>query len=187
MGFSNLGVPETVARKARTTLSDVKRSITFAVAAAGLTFALAGCGTGINAQTAEQVAAVPGYSHTEGAVGVRNATLAYHGTEGYKSGDEAVINLTLFNNYEQSTKVVLSSDSGNVTVDGGSLTLDPATAKSPKVKIKLTKDVPNGKSIPLTIEFVGKPKWTAQIPVNTPDSPAPRVKLEVTEGSGEGH
>jgi hypothetical protein len=185
--FIDLGVPETVARKARTTLIDVKRSITFAVAAAGLTFALAGCGTGINAQTSEQVAAVPGYSHTEGLVGVRNATLAYNGTEGYKSGEEAVINLTLFNNDERQLKVVLSSDSGSLTVDGGSLSLDPSTAKSPKMKIKLTKDVPNGESIPLTIEFVGKAKWAADIPVDTPLSPAPRVKLEVTEGSGEGH
>jgi hypothetical protein len=174
----------------RTTLSHVKRSITAAVIAATAAVLLSGCGTGRFAQTAEQVAPVPGYSETEvingrGTYAVLNATLAYNGVKGYKSGDEAEVQVTLINESDAPVTVTLRSSAG--TVSGGTVTIPPSGSASPEVTLKLTQDVQSGQYVPMTIDFGGKATFQAQIPMDTPLSPAPRETQEVTGDAGEGH
>ncbi len=173
----------------------MKRSITLAVAAAGITLALAGCQTGIDSETAAQVAAVPGYSSVfplaDGtqSVSVLNATLDYPGVEGYKAGEEAPITLTVVNTTTQPVRVVLkSAGSGDVTAEGGILTLEPGKSATLKGEVKLTEALQSGEFARVDVEFVGLKTFEAQIPVKTPNSPAPRVPQEVTGGTeGEGH
>ncbi|MEV0460529.1 hypothetical protein [Catellatospora methionotrophica] len=84
------------------------RSITMLLAggAAAAALALTGCSAGMNSQTADQVAAVPGYSLTApgpngGSVALRDAMLAYAGPTGYAKGAIAPLQLRIFNDTEQ--------------------------------------------------------------------------------------
>ncbi len=74
--------------------------------AAAAALALTGCSAGMNSQTADQVAAVPGFSWTVpgpngGNVALRDAMVAYAGPTGYAQGATAPLQLRLFNDTEQ--------------------------------------------------------------------------------------
>ncbi|MBV1853469.1 copper chaperone PCu(A)C [Catellatospora tritici] len=83
------------------------RSITMLLAggATAAALALTGCSAGMQSQTADQVAAVPGAaggsietSPGAGNVVVRDAMVAYPGLPGYKAGADAPLQLRIFNN-----------------------------------------------------------------------------------------
>ncbi|MFD0594933.1 copper chaperone PCu(A)C [Catellatospora coxensis] len=84
------------------------RSITMLLAggATAAALALTGCSAGMNSQTADQVAAVPGFSLTVpgpngGSVAVRDAMLVYAGPAGYAQGATAPLQLRIFNDTQQ--------------------------------------------------------------------------------------
>lgn len=164
----------------------MKRSITFAVAAAAV-LALSGCGTGLYSQTADQVAPVPGVNATAqgpggvGSVDVRNATVPYPGVEGYKAGSEATLQLHLFNQTPDPVRVVVTSSDGTITMDD--LTIEPQSYAKPDVKIKLNKDVNTVGEVQITVEFVGVVKMPLELPVAPPDQPVPAHTIEFEDST----
>lgn len=94
-----------------------------ALAAAGL---LAGCGAGQIAETADIVPAVPGANFDlkidGGVISIRNATIDYPGSEGYKSGDNAPLTLRIIN-----------GTTSPVTLTGATATVANSTADAGKV------------------------------------------------------
>ncbi|GAA1619864.1 hypothetical protein ACFQY4_01620 [Catellatospora bangladeshensis] len=94
------------------------RSITmlFAGGAAAAVLALSGCGAGMISQTADQVAAVPGFSATVpvpdgGNIALRDAMVGYPGIKGYPAGADAPLQLRIFNDTDE--PVTLESISSN--------------------------------------------------------------------------
>jgi len=168
----------------------VKRSITIAVAAAAA-FALAGCGTGIYSQTAQKVPSVPGVNATAprsagGTVSVRNATLAYPGVKGYQSGSDAKLQVWLFNDSPEPVTVTFRTESGTVTT-ASPVTIPADGYVNPDVTIKLSRDVPNVESVPVTVEFSGARPIQLQVPIDQPTAPAPAHTLEFEPGAGAEH
>lgn len=151
----------------------MKRWITLAVAAIAAAFALAGCGTALDADTAGGVAAVPGYNSIgEERVGVRNAMLVYPGPQGYKTGSEAAVDMRLFNNTNQTVQVVVKSN--DASVKDGQLSIPPQGMIAPNVKLTgLRKDVNFSDAIEITVEFVGIKEFT--VPLNIAPPSAPRA------------
>lgn len=166
----------------------MKRSITIAVVAAA-PFALAGCGTGMYSQTADQVAAVPGINVTapgpqgNGTVSVRNATVAYAGVDGYKSGSVATVKIWLFNDTPNPVTVVVKTDAG--AVENSQVKIEPNQFAKPDVKIKLERDLRNVESLPVQVEFVGVHQFEIELPVEPPNAPAPGHTIEFEQPTGE--
>jgi hypothetical protein len=166
----------------------VKRSITLAIATLA-TAALAGCGTGMYSQTADQVAPVPGYSQTYniadqsgGTVGVRNAHLPYPGLEGFKAGSDVQIKLWLFNNTQKPVTVVVTSDEGTLKEE---VIIPSAQLAAPEMSlVALKTDIKPGQSLPIKIEFVGHVVMEAILPVAPPQEALPRSPLPGPEGEG---
>jgi hypothetical protein len=165
----------------------VKRSITFAVATAAVTFVLTGCSAGLYTQTADQKPTVPGINVSApgrdgaGTVSVRNAMLAYPGTEGYKAGSEAQVKIWLFNNLPEPVRVVIKP--GLETP----ITIPPGGYAKPDVKIPITKTIHNDASVPVSVEFVGVKQFDLKLPIEPPDAPAPPHKIELEQPAGDGH
>lgn len=93
----------------------------FAGGAAAAVLALSGCGAGMISQTADQVAAVPGYSMTVpvpggGNIALRDAMVAYPGIKGYPAGASAPLQLRIFNDTEQPVTLesITSNDAASV-------------------------------------------------------------------------
>jgi hypothetical protein len=172
------------------TLSDVKRSITSALVVAAAWIALAGCGTGMNSQTANTVAAVPGVSAKQdapgglGTVSVNNAMLAYPGTEGYKAGSEATVHAWLFNDTPSDQTVVIKADGRTIM----QVTIKSRAYVKPDLKIKVNRNLNTAESLPVTFEFVGFEPFNLQLPVAPPLSPVPAATIELAPSEGgEGH
>ncbi|GIF81408.1 hypothetical protein Cba03nite_27570 [Catellatospora bangladeshensis] len=88
----------------------------FAGGAAAAVLALSGCGAGMISQTADQVAAVPGFSATVpvpdgGNIALRDAMVGYPGIKGYPAGADAPLQLRIFNDTDE--PVTLESISSN--------------------------------------------------------------------------
>ncbi|HEX6686750.1 MAG TPA: hypothetical protein VF062_28555 [Candidatus Limnocylindrales bacterium] len=164
----------------------MKRSITAALVVATAAFALSACGVGRNAQTAEQVAPVPGiYADFpapggNGSVGMRNVALAYPGPEGYKAGSEATARFWFFNNTQNAQTVVVRYN--GQTIHRGDVA--PLGYDKPEARFQVTTDVKNYQMVPMEFEFVGLVKKTLEVPVITPDTAGPAEKVEFTEGEG---
>lgn len=93
----------------------------FAGGAAAAVLALSGCGAGMISQTADQVAAVPGYSATVpvpggGNIALRDAMVAYPGIKGYPAGADAPLQLRIFNDTEKPVTLesITSNDAASV-------------------------------------------------------------------------
>ena len=164
----------------------MKRSITLATVLLAATAALAGCGTGKHAQTASQVAPVPGFSETfsisdpPGTVGVSNAHLPYSGPQGFKAGAEVPLELWLFNNTQRPVTVIITTKDG--TISQGKVEVPISGLVKPEVKVTgLTKEIKPGQSMEATIEFVGYVVINAILPVAAPEEPLPREPIEGPE------
>jgi len=175
-----------------------------AVVVAGV--ALAGCGAGQQAQTAQQVAAVAGASATAGDIAVRNAEIAY--PDGlspeaaiYRSGGTAPVLLTIVNEGAQTDRLLsATSPAGGTVTLTGEQTLAPALAlvsgpqddvaalpgaKQLTIEISgLREDILSGRTYPLVLNFQNAGRLEVGLPVASPT--APRVD-EVSEGEGGGH
>jgi hypothetical protein len=114
----------------------VKRSITSLLVgtAAVAALALTGCSAGLNSQTADAVAAVPGVNVTavlpsgQGSVSVRDAVIAYPGIGGYKAGANAPLATRIFNDTTAPVKVTITTDPAVAT--GVALVNNAKTAPS---------------------------------------------------------
>lgn len=105
----------------------MRRSKTLlAGAAAAAALLVSGCSAGQVAETAGKVASVPGASADittdDGILSVRNAVVVYDGTEGYKAGADAPLDVRIFNGTQQAVTVTVSvnsEDAGSVSLSGG--------------------------------------------------------------------
>ncbi|PZG17607.1 hypothetical protein C1I95_15135 [Micromonospora craterilacus] len=97
-------------------------------AAAGLL--LSGCGAGQISETANKAPSIQGVNlqAADGKYGVRSVLVAYPGVEGYRAGDDAVLNAVFFNETQNPVTVtVTSSDAREVVLT----TVRAATSPSP--------------------------------------------------------
>lgn len=105
----------------------MRRSKTLlAGAAAAAALLVSGCSAGQIAETAGKVASVPGASADittdDGILSVRNAVVVYDGTEGYKAGADAPLDVRIFNGTQRDVTVTVSvnsEDAGSVSLSGG--------------------------------------------------------------------
>jgi hypothetical protein len=118
-------------------------AVSFGIAAIFAGAALAGCGAGQLADTSEIVSAVPGgqallgiptAANPNGAVGINNATVDYHGVSGYAAGDTAPLSLSLVNSSTERVTVTpgqarLVSPNTAATTLLGPITLSSGTTE----------------------------------------------------------
>ncbi|GIJ21807.1 hypothetical protein [Micromonospora lutea] len=97
-------------------------------AAAGLL--LSGCGAGQISETANKVPSVQGANLQagDGKYAVRGALIAYPGVEGYQAGDNALLNVVLYNDSPDPVTVTISSPDAREVV---LTTVAAATSPSP--------------------------------------------------------
>lgn len=172
------------------------RSITKLLAggAAAAALALTGCSAGMNSQTADQVAAVPGFSLTVpgpdgGSVALRDAMLAYAGPKGYAQGATAPLQLRIFNDTEQ--PITLDKFESN---DAASVKLASAADLKPSPSPAAESPSPAASKSP---KATGSPSPGAETSPEPAASPSPAAAppakltippagyLELTPGSGQ--
>ncbi len=103
------------------------------IATAGLLL-LSGCGAGQISETANKVPSIQGIDlqATAGKYGVRSVLVAYPGVEGYRAGDNAVLNALFYNDtYEPVTVTVTSPDAREVVITTVSAATSPSPTGSP--------------------------------------------------------
>lgn len=87
------------------------KAAALSAAALGTVLLAAGCGAGQVAQTAEMQPAVPGANSTptagaDASIQLRNVLIAYPGVEGYEQGDNAPLELFIFNTGQRPVTLV---------------------------------------------------------------------------------
>lgn len=176
----------------------VTRSITMLLAggAAAAALALTGCSAGMNSQTADQVAAVPGFSLTVpgpngGSVALRDAMLVYAGPTGYAQGATAPLQLRIFNDTEQpitldkfesndaaSVKLASAADlKASPRPSPAAESPSPAASKSPKAAGSPSPDAETSPEPEASPSPAAAPPAKLTIP--------PAGYLELTPGSGQ--
>ncbi|GIJ30553.1 hypothetical protein Vqi01_57150 [Micromonospora qiuiae] len=103
------------------------------IATAGLLL-LSGCGSGQVSETANKVPSIQGIDlqAAAGKYGVRGVLVAYPGVEGYRAGDNAVLNALFYNDsYEPVTVTVTSPDAREVVITTASAATSPSPTASP--------------------------------------------------------
>ncbi|MBQ1052101.1 hypothetical protein KBX50_27050 [Micromonospora sp. C51] len=101
-------------------------------AAAGLL--LSGCGAGQISETANKVPSVQGANLAagDGKYAVRGALVAYPGVEGYQAGDNALLNVVLYNDSaDPVTVTVTSSNAREVVLTSVAAATSPSPTASP--------------------------------------------------------
>ncbi len=162
--------------------------------AAAAALALTGCSAGMNSQTADQVAAVPGFSWTVpgpngGNVALRDAMIAYGGATGYAQGATAPLQLRIFNDTEQPITLdkFESNDAAGVKLASAAdlkaspspaaESPSPAASKSPKAAGSPS---PDAEASP---QAEASPSPATAAPAKLTIAPA--GYLELTPGSGQ--
>ncbi|QOC90000.1 hypothetical protein [Micromonospora craniellae] len=100
------------------------------IAAAAGMLLLSGCGAGQISETANKVPSIQGVDlqAEDGRYGVRSVLIAYPGVEGYRAGDDAILNALFYNDSpDPVTVTVTSSDAREVVLT----TVQAATSPSP--------------------------------------------------------
>jgi hypothetical protein len=94
--------------------------------------ALAGCSAGQVAETALKRPSNMGVNveNSDGSIFIRNLAVQYPGTTGYKAGENAPLQLGLFNQTRQEITVVVSSQPGGGVVSASSVGLTGGAANS---------------------------------------------------------
>jgi hypothetical protein len=164
----------------------VKRSIISALALAATAFALSACGAGMDAQTAEMVAPVPGINLTSpgkdnvGKVSLRNAALVYPGTGGYKAGSEVTALAWLFNDTPVEQRVVISHEGQQIK----QLTIAPGSYERTELKFRTNRDIGTQDTAKVSFEWVGVKTMAPMLPVAPPETPAPGEKIQLPSEPG---
>ncbi|MFF5053380.1 hypothetical protein ACFY1S_09390 [Micromonospora sp. NPDC000663] len=92
-----------------------------------------GCGTGQIAETAEKEASVQGVSLTtsNGSFSVRGLLVDYPGAEGYRAGQDALLNAVIYNDSKETVTVTVTTDSAReVVISDGSASPSPSASES---------------------------------------------------------
>jgi len=170
--------------------------------------ALAGCGAGQVAQTAEQVAAVGGAGVTVGDLAIRNAEIDFPaGLSGkgpvVRAGGSAQVSMTMVNSGNTPDRLLsASSPAGSGVTLSGEQTLSPQLALvagnqgsvadlpgAKRITVQITglrEDVVAGRTYPLVLTFANAGKVQIDLPVALPS--AQRVdEAPTAEGEGGGH
>jgi copper(I)-binding protein len=163
--------------------------------------ALAGCGAGQIAQTADQTAAVSGSSVTVGDIAVRNAEIefpigAQQGGTVYQAGGTAPVSMTVANVSDVADRLVSASSpvAGAVTILGdtalpgqhilavGTPKGTPVLPNANEVQLALTglnQGIAPGLTYPLVLTFERAGTVTVELPVGYAETPR---KVEAAEG-----
>ncbi|MBM0235275.1 hypothetical protein JNW91_27855 [Micromonospora sp. STR1_7] len=92
-----------------------------------------GCGAGQIAETAEKEASVQGVSLTtnNGSFSVRGLLVDYPGAEGYRAGQDALLNAVIYNDSKETVTVTVTSENAReVVISGGSASASPSASES---------------------------------------------------------
>ncbi|GAB3951410.1 hypothetical protein [Micromonospora vulcania] len=101
--------------------------------AAATSLLVSGCGAGQIAETAAKSPSTQGVdlSAGDGVFGVRGLLVNYPGTEGYKAGQDALLNAVLFNDSKDTVTVTVTTQSAReVVISGGSASPSPSASES---------------------------------------------------------
>ncbi|MCW0214153.1 MAG: hypothetical protein OJJ54_12405 [Pseudonocardia sp.] len=187
------------------TRSRASRPTTRIVLAGGVALGallLAGCGSGMQAQTSEQVAAVAGANTEAGTILIRNAEITYpveipDSANVYRTGSVAPLSMTIVNTGNSGDRLVsATSPAGTVTITGnGSLPSQRAlvaaeagaepTPGATTITVEITglrEDIRAGLSYPVVLNFEKAGPVTVQVPVGAPSEP----REDHPEAAGEG-
>jgi hypothetical protein len=192
----------------------MRRRTTTVLAAGALAvigLALAGCGAGQRAQTAEMLPRTPGVNAAspDGTILVRNAVIEFPGPEGYAAGGTATVQMSIFNDGTVPVGLVSleSAAASGVTLEGGDLgpaPTGPATTEptptapsgsdAPDLEIPaggyvhtavhlsgLRQAVGSTASVPVTLAFSGGQRLDLTVPMAPPDTAQPRSPMPLGE------
>ncbi|MGQ5259278.1 hypothetical protein ACTWLT_00825 [Micromonospora sp. ZYX-F-536] len=101
--------------------------------AAATSLLASGCGAGQIAETANKEPSVQGVnlSAGNGAFAVRGLLVDYPGTEGYKAGQDALLNAVIYNDSRDTVTVTVTTESAReVVISGGSASPSPSASAS---------------------------------------------------------
>ncbi|WP_341717929.1 hypothetical protein QQG74_29650 [Micromonospora sp. FIMYZ51] len=104
------------------------------IATAAALLLLSGCGAGQISETANKVPSAQGIDlqADAGAYGVRGVLVSYPGVEGYRAGDNAVLNALFYNDTQNPVTVTVSStDAREVVITTVSAANSPSPTASP--------------------------------------------------------
>lgn len=197
--------------RSTTGIAHRRRLAAAALAVTALAF-VTGCSSGRITQTDTTVAAIPGtdleMEVPGGRIMVRNAHVAYPGTQGYPSGASVPLDVRIFNDTKEPVRLVgATSPAGRVVLarDGGpspSPTAPAQTESSINIEIPawgfvvlapnhgqhlqiadLAQALLPGNSVTLTLQFSnGTTISDVRLPMNTPVTPVPRSPLPIEHG-----
>ncbi|MFF5178803.1 hypothetical protein ACFY2Q_12360 [Micromonospora sp. NPDC000316] len=137
-----------------------------------------GCGTGQVAETALKEPSVQGVSLTtaNGAYAVRGLLVDYPGTEGYKAGQDALLNAVIYNDSKSTVTVTVTTESAReLVISSGSASATPSAEASGSAS-------PSASASPSTSES-GSPSPSAT-PSGTGSSSATPSAPESARASG---
>ncbi|MCO1596715.1 hypothetical protein M8C17_16285 [Micromonospora sp. RHAY321] len=101
--------------------------------AAATSLLASGCGAGQIAETANKEPSVQGVNLTagNGAFAVRGLLVDYPGAEGYKAGQDALLNAVIYNDSRDTVTVTVTTESAReVVISGGSASPSPSASAS---------------------------------------------------------
>ncbi|MDI1465121.1 hypothetical protein QEZ54_29540 [Catellatospora sp. KI3] len=162
------------------------RSITmlFAGGATAAALALTGCSAGMQSQTADQVAAVPGAaggsietSPGAGNIVVRDAMVAYPGLQGYKAGADAPLQLRIFNNTKEPVTITGVESAAAASVEltsAGAVKATPSTEASPSAAASASASASAKPSASASVAASASPS-----PSPSPAAPAAAEKITI--------
>lgn len=107
--------------------------------AAATSLLLSGCGAGQISETANKVPSVQGVniSTENGELAVRGLLVEFPGVEGYKAGEDALLNAVIYNDSKNPVTVTVTSQDARdvvVTSVGASASPSPSPSGSPPVR-----------------------------------------------------
>ena len=132
-----------------------------------LGLAVAGCGAGQRAQTAEMLPRAPGVNAAspDGTILVRNASIEFPGPEGYAAGETATVQLSVFNDGTAPVRLVSleSLAASGVRIEGGELgpaptgqaTADPTPTSGPSGSEAPDLEIPAGGYVHTAVHLTG--------------------------------
>jgi copper(I)-binding protein len=171
------------------------------VAASGLLgLALAGCGAGLDASSAQTLGSVPGVDADVAGIAVRNAVVLFE-AEGYPAGADAPLELSIVNRNEQPVRLVEATAEAvrSVTVAsvvriGGTATPEPTRLTEPELVVGpgelvsatlqltgLGQPLNGTSAVPVTLTFDNGGVVSLNVPLATPLEAEPREPMELEE------
>lgn len=181
------------------------RRVLLAAAGGLLGLALAGCGSGQDAPTAQTLPSIPGVNADNAGVAVRNARIPFD-PAGYPAGADAQIELAIVNNSTEPVQLVdlNSPAASSVTVveavqvdpsgeptgppDGGAsaqLMLAPDQIFEVTLQVAgLAEELDGTVTLPLELSFDNGAAFALEVPTEPPARPLPREPMDLEEEEG---